>query len=134
MINIWFFFDVFFIIFSERIWVRDGNIVFYNVWVIFFIVFVIFCSFCFVWIWWFIIVWIYCNFRIVFRMIVFYWRGLWIIICVWKSFYVIIVIIVIIIVWNVGYRFVWFFEWGFNGGLYLIIFIEVYNVMFLKKG
>lgn len=52
----------------------------------------------------------------------------------WIFFFIIIVIIVIIIVWNIGYRFVWFFEWGFNGGLYLIIFIEVYNVMFLKKG
>lgn len=131
--NTWFFSDVFFITFSARIWARVGNTVFYNVRFTLLTVFVTFCSFCFVWTGRSTTVWTHCNFRVVFRMTVFHWRGLRIIIRVWKSFYVIIVTIVIITVRNVGHRFARFLERGFNGGLYLIIFTEVYDAMFLKK-
>lgn len=129
----WFFSKVIFITFCARIWTRFGDTVFNNVRFTLFTVFVTFGIFWFGWTGRSTTVWTHCIFRIVFRMTVFHWRELGIIIRVRKSLYVIIVIIVVITVRNVGHRFARFLERGFNGGLYLIIFTEVYDAMFLKK-
>lgn len=133
LIGTWFFSEIIFITFSATIWAIFGNTVFYNVRFTLFTVFITFWIFCFAWTGQSTTAWTHCIFRIVFRMAIFHWRELRIIIRVWKSLYVIIVTIVVITVRNVGHRFARFLERGFNGGLYLIIFTKVYDAMFLKK-